>query len=284
MTRIELDTHRNAEGNEASYWSDDAVARTEFLAARYTDFAFPPHFHETHAIGIIETGGQRFSQAGRSSTVMPAGRLCVINPGMIHEGRAAGPGGWRYRMIYPNRDVITAALAGEDLSKADAAFGANIIDDPELFCSFYDLHTASQRRESVLERESRILLFLARLFTRHAGLRQKRRTGSLGRRSVDGLREYLHANWNSDIRTSDLATLLHCSQTHAVRAFSREIGLPPHRYLLALRVERVKEMIRNGLTLAACASQAGFYDQSQMTRHFKSFTGLTPGSYLQGLS
>jgi len=57
-------------------------------------------------------------------------------------------------------------------------------------------------------------------------------------------------------------------------------GTSPHRYLIGRRLERVKAEIARGCPLAESAYDAGFADQSHMTRHFKARFGLTPGRYL----
>jgi AraC-like DNA-binding protein len=56
--------------------------------------------------------------------------------------------------------------------------------------------------------------------------------------------------------------------------------LATHRYLIGRRLERVKAEIARGCPLAESAYDAGFADQSHMTRHFKARFGLTPGRYL----
>ena len=58
-------------------------------------------------------------------------------------------------------------------------------------------------------------------------------------------------------------------------------GLPPHRYVIARRVERAKQMLQAGadLPLAEVAAHAGFCDQSQFSRHFKRLVGVTPGQF-----
>src|SRR5262245_40016307 len=97
--------------NKSNRWSDEAFGSTEFLFAEYRDFIFSPHVHETFAIGVIESGGQEFRPGRASTLVMPAGTLCAINPGVVHEGRAATPQGWRYRMFYPSPALLAGALA-----------------------------------------------------------------------------------------------------------------------------------------------------------------------------
>jgi AraC-like DNA-binding protein len=62
--------------------------------------------------------------------------------------------------------------------------------------------------------------------------------------------------------------------------FREQMGIAPHRYICRLRVERAQALIREGVPAANAASEAGFYDQSHLSRHFKSFVGMTPGQYM----
>jgi AraC-like DNA-binding protein len=54
--------------------------------------------------------------------------------------------------------------------------------------------------------------------------------------------------------------------------------LPPHRYVVARRVERAKQFKQGGddFSLAQVAARAGFWDQGHFTRHFKGLAGVTP--------
>jgi AraC family transcriptional regulator len=57
-------------------------------------------------------------------------------------------------------------------------------------------------------------------------------------------------------------------------------GLAPHRYLLQVRVAHVKALLRDSdRDLALIAMDAGFFDQSHMTRVFRRLTGVTPGVF-----
>ena len=96
--------------NQSATWSDEAFGATEFLFADYRDFVFPAHLHETFAIGVIEAGGQRFQPGRAPALVMPAGKLCAINPGVVHEGCGATEQGWRYRMFYPSPALVASKL------------------------------------------------------------------------------------------------------------------------------------------------------------------------------
>jgi AraC-like DNA-binding protein len=268
-------------GNHSQTWSDGAFGTTQFLFAHYRDFAFPPHVHETFAIGVIETGGQQFRSGRASSLVMPAGTLCAINPGVVHEGRPATSQGWRYRMFYPSPELVARALkdARHRPPSGDWGLDRHVIDDPALYREFEELHVSSQLRETLLERETRIAAFLRRLFERHGDISLERSGASVAPRTVAIVREYLHAKAESQVSIADLAQAAGVSGTQVIRAFSAATGMPPHSYLVSLRVERAKGLLRAGTTPAVTALNVGFSDQSQLTRHFKRLTGSTPGRF-----
>ena len=92
--------------------------------------------------------------------------------------------------------------------------------------------------------------------------------------------DYIDAHLAKKITLNDLAALCHCTPHHFSRAFKRDMGITPHRYIIRRRVSTAIGMIRsqakNGLSLSAIASLCGFTDQSHMTRHIKQETGATP--------
>jgi AraC-like DNA-binding protein len=267
--------------NRSTFWSDLAFEATEFLLADYRDFTFPPHVHETFGIGVIEAGGQQFRPGRSRSLIMPADTLCVFNPGLVHEGRPATDQGWRYRMFYPSATLVARALedAQDRTAGGEWGFVGHVIDDPELYREFENLHVSSQLRETLLERETRIAVFLRRLFKRHGNFSPERSRALIAPRTVRIVREYLHANAEHQVSIADLAQAARVSETQVIRAFSAETGMPPHSYLVSLRVERAKRLLRTGTPPAAAALHVGFSDQSQMTRHFKRLTGVTPGRF-----
>ena len=193
--------------NQSTTWSDEAFEATEFLFADYRDFVFPAHMHETFAIGVIEAGGQRFRPGRAPALVMPAGTLCAINPGVVHEGLPATEQGWRYRMFYPSPALVASKL--EDSQRGpvsgDWGLGQHVIDDRELYRKFLSLHVSSQFKETLLERQTRIEEFLRRLFERHGNFSPERNQMHVAPRTVARVRDYLHSMHQHQISIADLA-------------------------------------------------------------------------------
>jgi AraC family transcriptional regulator len=65
-----------------------------------------------------------------------------------------------------------------------------------------------------------------------------------------------------------------------VRLFRQATGLPPHRWLRAIRVQRAKELMGgSSLSLAQVAYECGFSDQSHFTRVFSAAVNMTPAAW-----
>jgi len=82
----------------------------------------------------------------------------------------------------------------------------------------------------------------------------------------------------------ELAAHAGLDKFHLVRAFRAEVGLPPYEYLTHMRVARVKELLERGVRVAEAAQSVGFYDESQLHRHFRRIVGITPGSFSRGFA
>ena len=65
------------------------------------------------------------------------------------------------------------------------------------------------------------------------------------------------------------------------RAFRRHFGTSPYRYVTMRRLDHVRAALRTHNSLADAAADAGFADQSHMTRQFKQALGISPGRWRQ---
>ncbi|NKE48591.1 helix-turn-helix transcriptional regulator [Roseomonas frigidaquae] len=94
------------------------------------------------------------------------------------------------------------------------------------------------------------------------------------RKAIEILRERLDEN----VRMQELAAETHLSVSYFCRAFKASTGMPPHRWQLNARVEKVKELLLDDReSMAQIAILAGFADQAHMTRTFSRLAGISPG-------
>jgi len=97
--------------------------------------------------------------------------------------------------------------------------------------------------------------------------------------AIQRVLRHIDANLNQALALSDLAALTGLSIWRFATVFREQVGVSPHRYICRLRLERAQALIRQGMPVASAASEAGFYDQSHLSRHFKNVFGMTPGQY-----
>jgi AraC family transcriptional regulator len=81
-----------------------------------------------------------------------------------------------------------------------------------------------------------------------------------------------------DLPLAELASLAAMSPFHFLRCFKAVTGLPPHRYLIAERMERAKALLGSTrLPIAEIAWRVGYQDVSRFTKLFRRHAGVTPG-------
>ncbi|MGL4281853.1 MAG: helix-turn-helix domain-containing protein, partial [Albidovulum sp.] len=96
--------------------------------------------------------------------------------------------------------------------------------------------------------------------------------------AVLSARDYLHDRRDGSVTLAELSAASGLSPFHLNRAFRAAFGIPPHAYLLQLRVARARALIASGAPLSAAAAEAGFADQSHMTRIFTRQFGYPPAA------
>jgi len=111
------------------------------------------------------------------------------------------------------------------------------------------------------------------------GIREDKTRDGFARAQLAPALEMIHDDLRSNFSLKELARTANLSPYHFSRAFKRVIGLPPHQYVLARRVQLAKQLLTDtSLSISEVAYQLGFYDQSHFTYHFKRLVGITPSA------
>ena len=90
--------------------------------------------------------------------------------------------------------------------------------------------------------------------------------------------------FDSDLSLQVLANESGYSRVHFVRLFKAATGSSPHNYLINLKLERARELLKNpSMSLIDIALDCGFSSHSHMSRLFHKFVGVTPSAYRRRL-
>jgi AraC-like DNA-binding protein len=242
----------------------------ELYRAHIVRHAFEPHTHEAFGLGAIESGVERFRYAG-SDHLAPAGSLVLMNPDVLHTGRAETQGGWRYRMIYIDPAVLEEAIGRKQVWFPDAVHNAP---------------ARAQRATALLDalwgaREP--LAFDSLLHTLLSELCERARAEKppADRRPMrfTAVIDYLRAHLAERPTLQDLAAVAGLSPFHFLRRFRSQYHVTPQQMLMALRLHDAKRRLAAGEAAAQVAAASGLADQAHLTRAFQRRYGVTPVSY-----
>lgn len=242
--------------------------------------AYDPHWHDDYLVGVTEQGVQQFhcrSQRHRSTP----GQVFLLEPGELHDGDAPAEEGFTYQMLYLNPqwlDLQLRQLFAEVPDSFRLSFAATLSDDRLLAqVTMRAFSQLQQQDEGELQRQFALDNLLCGL-TRHVHWRRSLPSETSGYQARR-IRDYLHANSHQDIRMETLTALTGLDRFRLTRLFRQTFGLPPHAYLVQLRLAQARRLLATGAKPIDVAAQLGFADQSHLGRWFQRAYRLTPAHY-----
>lgn len=263
----------------AKYWRAPEYGDMELLDATFIRHRFPLHFHEEYAICVIERGHYEFYFEGSHERVS-AGSLVLINPGEVHSGYSLDEQGWSYRAFYPGITLmrqIAYEITGEDWHTPTFAYPGVI--DPELSRQLGTLHRAIEQCRTRLTKDILLREAMGLLIQKHARNKPENLQHKSDNRAVAIAQDYIQSYYAEDVSLDDIANEAGFSPYYLSRMFKSEVGLPPHKYLIQVRIQRAKALLSSGMPIANVAVEVGFADQSHLTKWFKRVVGVPPGQF-----
>jgi AraC-like DNA-binding protein len=249
----------------------------ELYQAHIVRFAFDPHVHEGFGLGAIESGVERFRYRG-SEHLAPAESVVLMNPDVLHTGRAETPQGWRYRMIYIEPEIVEA-VTGE----RGWWFAEPVAHEPAVARRIHALMALMWRTDDALARDGALMELLDAVRPLARGARTPDAAHTHADAALDRAVALMHDRLAEPLSLDDLAREAGLSPFHFQRRFKARHHATPHQVLMALRLFRAKALLGVGAAPAAVAVDVGLVDQSHLTRRFARMYGVTPGRYQQQL-
>jgi len=89
-------------------------------------------------------------------------------------------------------------------------------------------------------------------------------------------RDLLHADAERGPTLDELAGAAGLSRAHLARQFAQTFGVPPHQYLVQLRLDRAKRALASGESVTDVCYQVGFESLGTFSASFRRRTGMSP--------
>jgi AraC-like DNA-binding protein len=225
---------------------------------------FARHTHDQFGIGLVDRGAQS-SASGRGQVEVMAGDLITVNPGEVHDGLPIAHRSRSWRMVYLDPEAM------QHLTGSTRDFAYPVLRLAGLAASFGHLFHAVQHVSGRLAVEEALVTLRKAL--------DDRPSRALIPANVSPAIQVLQDDPARPITLANLSNQAGLSRFHFLRSFAKTTGLTPHAFQVQARLHLARRMILAGHPLAAVAAEAGFADQSHLTRLFHRSYGMTPGRY-----
>jgi len=231
------------------------------------------------ALGRPHRADFRIAEAPWQTLRMRPGDIQVLPAGTPHEVAWESA---RFALLAIGRDRAAALAADEDRASEPAARPGLRLRDP-LLPELMESVAAELLRDGgpeplMLDALERLLVLrLARL---SGDLADAPDPAILTTRQLALVRRAISDRLAERFRIDELATLLGWSTAHFIRSFRRTVGLTPHQFVIAERLDRARALLlESDLPVSAIAIMTGFSSQSHLTALFSRRYGVPPAAF-----
>ncbi len=274
MAQQTTNTDRSAHLNPGQFYGHSAV-KQQVSGLILSDLVhsegklLPAHSHELGFFSLLLDGGYREFYRTRTIHYDPM-TITWHPPGISHRDEIGQKGGKFFTVEVQNSWLDRLR---EFATVPESLYDANGGELVWLAMRLYREHREAQLA-SPLVIEGVMLEMLA-IAMRQQMPSEKRPPVWLSR-----VVELLHADFQQNITTSDLAAEAGVHPVHLAAVFRQFHHQTIGEYQQQLRVQFAARQLGNlELPLIEIAQAAGFSDQSHLTRIFKRFSGTTPGAF-----
>lgn len=271
MTKPKDETS-GAPRNEVSYLQSKALPGVMLVRSSFSG-SMPPSTIDRRWTFARTDGGDGDVVVGKREIRMEAGVLLALEPGdcVTPLRRRSDSSSFRTVLLDPDFAAVFVESAFPD-GMARLQRGVLGTVAVRAFDAFFD---AVADDEPALEQEGLLAAFLE---AASDDIGEPLATAVVTP-PIARARKYIEDRFAEDVRLEHLEAEVGLSRFYLVRRFRAEVGMPPHAYQLALRLDHARVLVASGMALADVAARCGFTDQSHLTRHFRRAVGVAPGAY-----
>lgn len=182
---------------------------------------------------------------------------------------------------------LVAALLHDDFNFSQVDFLEHVITIDEQLSGLLGAMLAEARGGNPagdLFSQSISLALLAHLYERYSRSGAAMRAGRLSTAQVATITRHVRDNIGAALSVAELAGLLQLSPAYFCRAFSKTLGVTPHRFVMNERVQAARTALRRGgvSSHADLAASLGFANRAHFSSVFRRLAGCSPTDFQKG--
>ncbi|MDR6550744.1 AraC family transcriptional regulator [Paenibacillus qinlingensis] len=263
--------------------------------APIASWGYPNHCHSSYELHYITRGKGTLEVAEKTFLIKP-GTFYLTGPGVYHRQLADSEDPMdefcinfevRLRKRKPQKNDTYLTQETKDiwntLLNTSFWFGQDELGTVNLFGSIMDEFEQQWLGQYTVIQSlaTQIIVNAVRSF---AG--ERRSTYHIPKKLLNDSRRFLADDYfrlpHKDMSSKELAAQIGISQRQLERLMQSYYGVTFREKLQFSRMEKAKELLRNmELPINAVADQIGYMSPSYFTKHFRSYTGLTPMQFRQ---
>lgn len=266
--------------NRISYVRPGSLPGVEVLRAVDCTHCFRA-FHTAYTVGSgffhEPSGVGDFYYRGKAS-LDNSGVTMLMEPGEILDvKRMTSPVSFRVLILSP--ELVNGFARETGWSQVPVRWKAPLVRDAGLARAAGALHAGLESGADAETTRDLFHALLAQLLRSAAATDPVPGPDGPQTAAIEKAALFLKEHWAENIYLERLAGEASLSRFHFLRQFAQKKGLPPHAYQTILKVAFARDLLAKGVRPSRAAMEAGFSDQSHLTRHFKRTLGVTPAQY-----
>lgn len=240
-----------------------------------------PKVYEFYLMHLVLSGRGAFTLEGQRYE-LEAGSTFLIEPGQLITYESDEEEPWLYRWVAFKGEEAPelAAMAGFDASTGQVVTFDDFRRAGALYHRIYSI-LRSGRPAASLRAAAYLQLLMAEYGDSFGDLGKPAGGDRQDEQLHSRIVHYLSSQYTHPVSIESMAESLGYNRAYLSRIFKRKTGMSPVTFLLKLRLDRAKLMLRErpDLTVEQVAASVGLQDALYFSKQFRKQHGLSPTAY-----
>ncbi|NMO96793.1 AraC family transcriptional regulator [Paenibacillus lemnae] len=260
--------------------NDHLIVLFSGISQTEPNHALGPKIYDHYLLHVIESGKGNF-QTEHGVFELGAGDAFLIHPGELVSYASHGDEPWLYRWVaFTGLDARTLVEAAGMLPDSPVVYNSGSRRSGRYIRLIQESFRRKQDQAHIAAAGYLHLLWAELMNHTHRTVLPSMAETQI-QRTVKQMISVMSSQYAHPVSIEQMCSSLGYNRAYLSRIFKKETGLPPVTYLLKLRMDQAKRLLRERpeLSVEQVSASVGLPDSLYFSRQFKRFYSLSPTSY-----